>query len=107
MATRRCFSNFVRHLSSHGRLLEGIEKYLGTFRRLVETSVKVCKTATEMALSVFANHEKPLGMYCSNSIIVFSYDLQYGYSYLESHSGAFKVIHPAFWNNGFTVYRTG
>lgn len=62
MAFQRCFSAFVQYLSSHGKSLEGLEKNLGILSRLVEASVRVCKKATEVALSVFACHDKATGV---------------------------------------------
>ena len=62
MAARRCFLLLIRHLTFHGKSLVGMENYLTIFIRLVERSVKACKMATEMALSVFSTHEKTKGL---------------------------------------------
>ena len=65
MATHRCFARFLQHLSSYGKSYKGVRQYSEVFRRLIENSVKVCRAATDMALSVLANDEKTLSTYYS------------------------------------------
>ena len=76
MATHRCFGKFLQHLSSYGKSYKGVQQYSEVFRRLIDNSVKVCRAATDIALSVFANDEKTLSTYCSLFCHVVDYELK-------------------------------